>query len=366
MTKKYVLIVGGYGAVGTIISALLANNENIVPVVAGRNENKSKTLAEHLNCKWELIDLEKKESIGRVLKKINIVINCYIPSGDFNTLLPELAAESGIHYLDVAAFYTFNEKVIKLNKKAEQNGAILITALGLFPGMAGLILGSNINYFDQIKRVDIFFTSGGNMDKMTPLSLQGIGHLMGVAPMQWEDKKWIKASGNGKKEYISDPFNKTITFYPYMVTYDLIKLSGIEKIDKMVMWSMSESLFLGIFLLLGLKIGLAKTMKRAENFLPLLRFLGRNKSKNYSMKIVAKGERNNKGFERIVEMNETEEYLTAIVPVLACEQIANGDITRAGAYTGADIIDIEKFIETIKKYNINYTDSTRKISREIS
>lgn len=362
--KKHVLIAGGYGAVGTIISTELSKKDNIVPVVAGRNENKARKLARRLNCKWTLMDLENKQSIDRALRHIDIVINCYIPSEDFNTFLPESAAESGIHYLDVAAFEKFNKKVTGLNKQAARNGAALITALGLFPGMAGLIIGSSINYFDKIESADIFFTSGGNMDTMTPLSLQGIGHLMGVTPTQWKNKEWTRAPGKGKKQYISTPFNKTITFYPYMATYDLVNLPGIEKINQMVIWSMSESLFLGTILLVGLKMGLAGTIKRAEKFLALLRFLGRNKNSHYSMKIIAKGERNNQRYERVVEMNETEEYLTAVVPLAACEQIAKGEINCAGAFTGADVMDMEKFIETIKNYGINYRDTIKVISRE--
>jgi hypothetical protein len=85
--------------------------------------------------------------------------------------------------------------------------------------------------------------------------------------MQWENESWIKAPAKGRQEYISEPFNKQITFYPYMVMHDLIELPQIVKTDKIVMWLMSESFFLGMVLLMGLKMGLAKTKKRAEKFL---------------------------------------------------------------------------------------------------
>ncbi len=361
MEKKQVLIPGGYGAVGTIISTLLSKNNYIMPVVAGRNEDQAKQLAQDLNCKWTTIDLENSESIEHALNNIDIVISCYIPSSDFNTFLPDICAESGIHYLDVAAFNQFNEKVMDLNKKAALNGAILITALGLFPGIPGLILGSNTDHFDKIDSADIFFTSGGNMDKLTPLALQGISHMMGVTPMQWENESWIKAPAKGRKEYISEPFNKKITFYPYMVTHDLVEIPKIIKTDKIVMWSMSESFFLGMVLLMGLKMGLAKTIKRAGKFLSVLKFLGKKKHRDYSLKIVSRGRKENLPYERVVEMNETEEFLTAIVPTIVCEQIANGDISRVGAYTGAGIVDTQKFIVSLKNGGINYKDITKKL-----
>ncbi len=118
MEKSRILIPGGYGAVGSIISTLLSNNNTIMPVVAGRNAEQAEKLAEKLNCEWTTIDLENRHSIKEALQNIDIVISCYIPSGDFNTLLPEMAAESGIHYMDVAAFNEFNERVLEKKKKS--------------------------------------------------------------------------------------------------------------------------------------------------------------------------------------------------------------------------------------------------------
>jgi saccharopine dehydrogenase-like NADP-dependent oxidoreductase len=356
MKKHHVLIPGGYGAVGSIIATLLSKKENIIPIVAGRSENQAKKLAEKLACQWITIDLENKASIETALKNIDIVINCYTPSGDFNTMLPELAAISGVHYLDVAAFNKFNKGVIDLHKKAIENKAILITALGLFPGIPGLILGSNKNHFDEVETTDIFFTSGANMDTLSPLALQGIGLMMKEPPKQWNGGHWVKPFVKSKKEHISEPFNKNITFYPYMVTYDLLKIPEIMKINNLNMWSMSENIFVGMILLLGLKMGLAKTVERAKKFLTILRFLGKNKNHDYAMKIVSKGTKGNEKYERIVEMNASEEYLTAIVPVIVCEQITDGDIKKAGAFTGAEIVNMSEFINSLKSGNINYKD----------
>ncbi len=141
-----------------------------------------------------------------------------------------------------------------------------------------------------------------------------------------------------------------------MMTFDLLKIPEIVKINKLFMWSMSESMLVGMFLLLGLKLGLAKTVKRAKKFLPILRLLGRNKNPDYALKIVTKGTINRENYVRTVEMNALEEYLTAIVPVFVCEQIANRDIRNVGAYTGAEIVNLSKFLDALKSVNINYKD----------
>jgi len=360
MQKIKILVAGGYGAVGTHISSLLSKNEKFLPVIAGRSEEKAKALAGKLNCEWTIIDLENQHSIREALKNVNIVISCYIPSGDFNTLLPDMAAENGIHYLDVAAFNDFNERVVEINKKAVENNATLITALGLYPGMPGLILASNKDYFDVIDSVDIYFTSGGKMDGLSVLSLQGINLMMDVPPKQWNGKQWTETDRGGTKEYISEPFNKKISFYPFMITYDLLRITEIIKSNKIVMWSGTESLFQGLIFLLGMKMGLAKDIKKAEKFIRVLRFLGKNKNENYSMKIVTKGIKGGKNLERIVEMHAPEELLTAIVPVIICQQIADGVITKPGAFTGPEVVNIHKFSDSLKEKDIGYQETITK------
>ncbi len=357
MEKLKILVAGGYGSVGVHISELLSKNEKLVPVISGRSEEKAKALAEKLNCNWKEIDLENETSIKEALSEIDIVINCYIPSGDFNTFLPEIAAKNGINYLDVAGFNNYNERVMGYNKKAVDNKVSLITALGLYQGMPSLILASNKDHFDKIDSVNIYFTSGGKMDSLSVLSLQGINLMMNVTPTFWNGEKWAKTDGRGTKEYIPEPFNKKISFYPFMITYDLLRVPEIVKCNKIVMWSGTESLFQGLIFLIGMKMDFANNIKKANKFIKVLRFLGRNKNENYSMKIVTNGIKNSKNIERIVEMNAPEEILTAIVPVIVCQQIADGEIKKSGAFTGPEVVDVDKFIDSLKENKIDYKET---------
>jgi saccharopine dehydrogenase-like NADP-dependent oxidoreductase len=360
MQKIEVLVAGGYGSVGTHISTLLSADDRFSPVIAGRSEDKAKDLAQKLGCKWTRIDLIDKKSIEEAIQNANVVINCFVPSADFNTLLAEQAAEKGIYYLDIAAFNIFNERVVEINNSAVQKGSTLITALGLYPGIASLVIASNKDHFDLIDSIDIYFTSGGKMEGLSLLSLQGIKLMMDETPRIWNGSGWVTAESRGTKEYISKPFHKRISFYPFMITYDLLKIPEIIKCDKITMWSGTESLFQGIVFFLGMKMGLAKNSNRAKKFIKILRFIGRYKNENYSMKIVSKGIKDEKHLERVVEMNAPEELLTATVPVIVCEQIAQGGITKAGSFTAAEVINIRTFFESFKEKGIAYQETFKK------
>ena len=73
--KKKVLIVGGYGTVGSVVSEILAQHEHIQPVISGWNESKARDLARRLQTEWRIIDLNDNEAISAALLDISIVIN---------------------------------------------------------------------------------------------------------------------------------------------------------------------------------------------------------------------------------------------------------------------------------------------------
>ncbi len=357
-----ILIAGGYGVVGQVVTELLSQRiESIQSVVAGRNVEKTQAVAEKFNCKWTSIDLESDESIKTALTGIDVVINCYIPSADFNTLLAENAADMGIHYLDVGAFNAFNEKIVALHDLAVSNQATLITALGLYPGMASLILASNRDYFDEIDKIDIYFTSGGKMEGLSVLSLQGINYMMNITPQIWNGQQWVTANSSGTKALINKPFNNEISFYPFMVSYDLLMIPEMIPCNSLKMWSGTESLVQGLVFLLGMKANLASTVSKAKRFLKILQYMGKKLNENYSMKIVIKGSKQGAQLERVVEMNGKEEYLTALVPVLLCDQLISGTIARSGAFTGGQIADANDFINMLKTMEIDYSDRVQEI-----
>lgn len=360
MNKKQVLIVGGYGVIGTTISTLLSKSNDLFPIIAGRNSEKAEALSQKLKCGFRTIDLKNESDIEKAFENIDIVICCYIDSNNLNTILPEKAIKLGIHYLDVSGVNEYNNKVISLNNKALESNVTLITALGLYPGITGLLLADNKNYFELVGSVEIFFAMGGNMDGISALSLCDIGNMMDTTSMQYNGKKWVKTDGKGNNAYIGGPFNKKIFFYPSMITSDLLSIPEIINSNKIVMWSGCESFFQGMVLYFGVKRGYVKTREKAGKFLKLLRLIGRKKTKDYMMRIITKGSFNNIKHERIVEFNAKEDFLTAIAPVIACEQIANGDIKQPGAFIAPQIVNTKKFLKSFKEYNVHFKESIKK------
>ncbi len=72
MRKKQILIVGGYGVVGTVVSSLLSKKSGLSPIIAGRNKEKAEALAEKLGCGFRTIDIKNEDSIKAALEDVNI------------------------------------------------------------------------------------------------------------------------------------------------------------------------------------------------------------------------------------------------------------------------------------------------------
>jgi len=173
MDRKRVLVVGGYGTVGRVVSEILANDERILVVIAGRNEIKARALATALNAEWRTIDISDAKSITPALANIDIVVNCFSgPFTNFSLLLPEISAQQGVHYMDVAGSYEYAGRFLTLNELAVTNNVTLITALGANPGIPGIALISAGQNFEELATGKIMFVLGAGLEGISVSSLK--------------------------------------------------------------------------------------------------------------------------------------------------------------------------------------------------
>ncbi len=359
MKKTRILIAGGYGAVGKEIAKLLVRKPGIMPVVGGRDKKKAESLARQINGEWIHFDLDNDKSISRGLTDMDIVINCYIPSDNSPVKLARTAVEQQVNYLDVCAFNGYCKRVIQLDPLAREKGVSLITALGVYPGIPGLILADTAASLSEINSAEFYFVMGGKLEGLTPLSLMGVHYMMKVPPLVWDTNQWQKPQETGTQEPICEPFNKQIFFSPGMITHDLHIIPETMKIKKIAYWSGMENLLQGLVFFMGMKLGWAANEKRASRFLKLLKFFGKGK-KNHSemaLKTVVQGIKKGKQIKRIIEIHGREEYLTAVIPVLVCDQLINGQINQKGAFTGPQIVNTHTLIHSFQDIVPGYKET---------
>ena len=81
MDKTRVLVVGGYGTVGTVLSEVLAHDPRVALVIGGRDARKAGDLARSLHAEARTIDVLDEATIPAALEGVRVVVNCF--SGPF-------------------------------------------------------------------------------------------------------------------------------------------------------------------------------------------------------------------------------------------------------------------------------------------
>lgn len=356
---KNVLIMGGYGSVGSEIAKMLSKVQGIEVTIAGHNKEKAEKFAQSISINWKYIDMHDIASIKHALQDVSIVINCFIDVKSNSFDLPLLCIENGIHYIDLAGVpASYHGEFLGLHDKAAASNSTLITALGLNPGIPGIVLTNNMNYFDRIDSTEIYMTMGANIHAISVLSLRGIAEMINAKPLVWENNLWGKPLKSSIKMHIGKPFNKKILFGPGMVTSDLFEIPKITNTQKITFWTGMESLWLLVRLMLGIKLGYTETIKGSEKLLKTLKRIGGKEkfSSDINLTIVSKGTKNGQPIQRKTSLSAAEEYATAVAPVIICRQHIEGLITKRGAFLPPDVIDHENFIKCLKEYDLNFID----------
>lgn len=127
--KKDLLIYGCYGYTGQLISRY-AIQCGLKPVLSGRDEAKTKALAEELNCEYRVFDLSDISIIVKNIEDCKIVLHC---AGPFiYTALPMVKSciKAKAHYLDITGEVEVFESIFKLDSEARMHGVMLMPGTG--------------------------------------------------------------------------------------------------------------------------------------------------------------------------------------------------------------------------------------------
>lgn len=111
--KRKILIVGGYGAVGSSIAENLVKIYPNQIIIAGRSFSKAKAKAKQFQNKVipHQLDINNSNDFS-VLDEVELVVMCLDQQ---NTDFVEYCISKGISYIDISADYQNLQKIEKLH-----------------------------------------------------------------------------------------------------------------------------------------------------------------------------------------------------------------------------------------------------------
>lgn len=127
--KAGLLIYGAYGYTGQLISEH-AVQCGLKPVLAGRNGQKTKLLAERLQLPYRIFDLNDEQKVIENIADVKVVIHCAGPFRFTAQIMAAACIKAKTTYLDITGEYEVFEALFLKNEAAKDAGVLLMPGVG--------------------------------------------------------------------------------------------------------------------------------------------------------------------------------------------------------------------------------------------
>lgn len=160
---KRVLIIGGYGNFGSVISKTLAKEPYLQVIVAGRSIKNAQAFIKELEAKntaeARYIDISKNFASDLEAIKPHIVIHTSGPFQDQNYDVANACINASIHYIDLADGRSFVEGIESLNVLATQKNVLVISGASSVPCLTSALVDHYKNAFQSLDSLDYGITT---------------------------------------------------------------------------------------------------------------------------------------------------------------------------------------------------------------
>lgn len=206
-TARKVVVIGGYGAFGSLITGELAGAANIV--VAGRSRAAGQRFADSLGVAFSLGNAREEDSLRNTVRGAQIVINASGPFLSDDYSIPQVCIEEGCHYLDLADGREYVDGFLELADLAREKHVFACTGTSTAPAVTYALLSELSLTFPDIYSIKICL-SAGNKNKAGLATFESILSYAGRRVRVWKNNQWEDQRGWGLAEIFefSSPVGK--------------------------------------------------------------------------------------------------------------------------------------------------------------
>lgn len=356
--RKKIIVLGGYGAIGSRICTEIARIPYIECVIAGRNPKRAQHLAKLISASILKIDLADERSIRRELADAYLVINATGPFQNQSLAAPEFCANAGIHYIDITDDRHYHSEVLRLNAVAKRNRCLLVTGATSLPALASLLVDSLSPYFDKIDEIHVFAAAGNRV----PVGRAGAYSLLlkiGEYARMKLGGRWRELPCWTKPVRVHFPGSLgTVTTY----IYDIPAIDHFSRHygTREVTFRMGLQLAIinyGLALLGWLRRqGLLKQPARyTRPFFVLSQWLKRFGSPEYALQVKVLGTNGAQSVEHSATLFEPDSeglgVTTSIVVALVSQWLENGT-PDSGAVSAISVVDLESVKSQLIEHDV--------------
>ncbi|MFC3747201.1 saccharopine dehydrogenase family protein [Paenibacillus sp. GCM10012306] len=168
--NKDIIVIGGYGHVGSQICSLLSEYYPGHVYAAGRSLERAKQFCMTTDGKVKPLRLDLVEKADpELLKRTKIVIMCMDQQ---DTAFAEACLQNGVYYVDVSANGAFLTCLENLTSPSKPLPGTAVLSIGLAPGLTNMLARQASEAMDHTDRADITI-------------MLGLGDSHGKAAIEW-------------------------------------------------------------------------------------------------------------------------------------------------------------------------------------
>jgi saccharopine dehydrogenase (NAD+, L-lysine-forming) len=153
-----IVVLGGYGEMGTVIVTDLAETFRGQVLVVGRNAKKAKAFAKSLhrkNVTGAMGDSGDKAGMRSLLKGAKVLINATNYYSNMEVM--GLALDANVNYIDLGGMYHMTKRQLRLNGRFKKKKLVAVLGCGSTPGITNILTHYGERQFDRLRSVDIAF-----------------------------------------------------------------------------------------------------------------------------------------------------------------------------------------------------------------
>ena len=382
----HIIVLGGAGAMGRIAVRTLTEYEDVGQVtIADYNEERAHEVASPLNSskiQVKQIDVTDEERLCNLLRGADVVLNAveYV----FNLPVLKACIKERVHYTDLGGLFHMTRRLMNMSAEAEAAGITAILGMGGTPGITNIIARAAVDKLDRVESIKVQLGCSDNTPSSAPLvapySIRTILDEFTKEPQVFEDGAWYPQRPlSGEEEMVFPlPVGRATAIYSLHSECATFPVSFREKGVRHVSFKIAfpTDFMTKLKFLVDLGFGSAEPISvQGVKVSPrevLARLLDMAPVEDIEpqdcdvLRVVASGEADGQPIEitnQVIVLPYRRWGISAgaldtgTPLAIAGRMLANGEITRHGAFGPEICIPVEPFFRELARYDMHVMET---------
>ncbi len=194
-----ILVLGGYGGIGSCVVEKLIEFSSHQITIAGRNLKRArsacKTFKDYVGALQ--VDAEKRSTLSSAFGGFDLIINCAGPFYKYGADAAIAAIETRTHYIDICDDPDPLSKLFVLDSAAQRAGVTVLTGMGWNPGISNMTAKLGANLLDEIDEIKIAWAVGSGDNSGLGAFKHTLHGITGKIPIFQDGKQTMVPAWSG-------------------------------------------------------------------------------------------------------------------------------------------------------------------------